>query len=95
MPDSKTAQLIERMFWWLIGIFGSLFIAAATALVACLWNMNGSIVTLNERVGVVVERNQKQEERAERFEMTVASFRDELRGMAERLRRLEDAPRRK
>jgi hypothetical protein len=52
---TSTAQLVERAFWWLVGIASTLFISAVTAIVGVLWHMNGSIVTLNERVGMVIE----------------------------------------
>lgn len=55
-------KFLERGFWWLVGIFGSLISAGLISLIGVLWHMNGSIITLNDRVGNAIERLMRQEE---------------------------------
>lgn len=63
--DSLLMQkFIERCFWWLVGIFGSLLTLGLTSLIGVLWYMNSSILTLNDRVGSAIERLTHQENRA-------------------------------
>lgn len=76
----ETKKLIERAFWWLLGIASTLFVSAASAVVAVLWSMNGSIATLNERVGHVIEESST-------FRQEVTSRMTEF---SHRLHRVED-----
>lgn len=76
----EVRKLVEQAFWWLLGIASTLFVSAASAVVAVLWSMNGSIATLNERVGHVIEES--------------ATFRQEVTSrmseFSQRLHRVED-----
>ena len=78
--DDHAMKLLERAFWWLVGIAGTLFCAAVTALCSVLWSMNASIVTLNERVGDLIEEGSNFHQQVD----------EQIKDLASRIRRLED-----
>jgi len=63
-----------------MGVSGTLFTAATTAIVTVLWSMNASIATLNEKVGEVANSNKE-------FKVLVTLQIDDL---SHRLRRVEE-----
>lgn len=87
--STDTAQLIERAFWWIVGIFSTLFISGVSAVISVLWAMNSSVVTLNTRVGTVIERLDRTEQQGKLTDAELRSHTGLLTVFGERLRTLE------
>jgi hypothetical protein len=53
--QTQLQEFIQKCFWWLVGIFGTLFTGSVTAVVTVLLTLTGSVTKLNVNMERVFE----------------------------------------